>query len=470
LLIKKQIDIFLLSSKKKEKELSALMVSISGIRGIVGESLTPAVIEKFSLALGTFLKQGTVIVGGDSRTSGSAIRNIVKGCLQATGCQVVDVGIVPTPTVQMEILRQQAAGGVAITASHNPAEWNGLKFMDANGHFMSPAKAQAIYALAEEEKFDLKDWEHIGGEFTDSAANEMHIKAVLELPFIDIRSLRRRKFKIVVDCVNGAGGLIIPLLAEKLGCSVHVINGEANGRFAHIPEPLPENLNQLSAAVKTMQADVGFAVDPDVDRCALVDNTGHPIGEEYTLALAVKFLLGKKLGPVVVNMSTSRAAEDIAKYYNCPFFRSKVGEINVVEEMVARDAVIGGEGNGGVILPDVHLGRDALVAVALCLQHLLESGQSINDLVASLPQYQMVKSKIELGETNPDRIINKLIAQFPPEKINQLDGLKIDERDYWVHLRKSNTEPIIRIIAEARTKKEAEKIVAEYSKRIKTLF
>jgi len=450
--------------------LSALMVSISGVRGIVGKSLTPMVVQNFALAFGTFIKQGKIIVGGDSRSSGSAIRNIVKGCLQSTGCQVIDVGIVPTPTVQMEILRHHADGGVAVTASHNPAEWNGLKFMDANGRFMSPAKAEKIYALASKGDFNLTEWQTVGSVKEDAEANDKHNSAVLSLPYIDTNALQKREYKVVVDCVNGAGGLIIPRLLDQLGCRVHVINGEANGHFAHTPEPLPENLGQLSESVKKYKADIGFAVDPDVDRCAIVDHSGRPIGEEYTLVLAVKFLLGKKLGPVVVNMSTSRASEDIAKYYNCPFFRSKVGEINVVEEMDKRQAVIGGEGNGGVILPDVHLGRDAPVAVALTLQHLLESGQSLQTLVASLPQYEMVKSKIELGQTDPDAVITKLIGQFPEEKINLLDGLKIDEKEYWVHLRKSNTEPIIRIIAEAGNREKAEDIVKIYTKKIKDLF
>jgi len=446
------------------------MVSISGVRGIVGKSLTPPVVQNFALAFGTFIREGKIIVGGDSRSSGRAIRNIVTGCLQSTGCHVIDVGIVPTPTVQMEILRHHADGGVAVTASHNPAEWNGLKFMDSNGRFMSPARAEKIYALAEERDFRLVDWQNVGSVNQDPEANDKHNAAVLSLPYIDSDALRKRKFKVVVDCVNGAGGLIIPGLLDLLGCQVYVINGEANGHFSHTPEPLPENLGELSESVKKYGADIGFAVDPDVDRCAIVDHSGRPIGEEYTLVLAVKFLLGKKLGPVVVNMSTSRASEDIAKYYNCPFFRSKVGEINVVEEMDKQEAVIGGEGNGGVILPDVHLGRDAPVAVALTLQHLLESGQTLQALVASLPQYQMVKSKIELEQIDTDAVITKLIGQFPREKTNLLDGLKIDEKDYWVHLRKSNTEPIIRIIAEARSREKADEIVQIYTRKIKNMF
>ena len=443
--------------------MSTLMVSISGVRGIVGESLTPAIVQKYALAFGTFINKSPIIVGRDSRTSGPFISNILKGSLQATGHDVIDIGIVPTPTVQMEIIHQQAAGGVAVTASHNPAQWNGLKFMDANGRFLSPQDAGQVYKLAKQANFSVKNWKQVGIEKTDNGANDRHIKAILDLPFINVAAIKKRKFIVVIDCVNGAGGLIIPQLLNKLGCAIIPINDEPNGKFAHTPEPLPENLGQLKKAVKDTKADVGFAVDPDVDRCAIVDEKGRPIGEEYTLAVAVKFYLSKKLGPVVVNMSTSRACEDIAKYYNCPFLRSKVGEINVVEEMIAQDAIIGGEGNGGVILPDLHLGRDAPLAVAFTLQAMFEYEDTLSALVQSLPRYTMVKDKITIEGKDPDKIIKKLIDKFSDKKVNLVDGLKIDEDDYWVHLRKSNTEPIIRIIAEARSLKQAKSIVEEYS-------
>jgi phosphomannomutase len=439
------------------------MVSISGVRGIVAESLTPAIIQKYAVAFGTFINKSPLIVGRDSRTSGTSISNILKGCLQATGCEVIDIGIVPTPTVQMEILYHKAAGGVAITASHNPSEWNGLKFMDGNGRFLSPEKAGQVHELADRGDFTYRDWNQVGNEIRDSGANNRHIEAILGLQYIDVSALKKRKFSVAVDCVNGAGGMIIPRLLEKLGCKVIPINEEPDGQFAHTPEPLPENLGQLKKLVKESKADIGFAVDPDVDRCAIVDNKGQAVGEEYTLTLAVKFYLSKKLGSVVVNMSTSRACEDIAKYYNCPFLRSKVGEINVVEEMVAQNAVIGGEGNGGVILPELHLGRDAPVAIAIALQSLLEFEGSAEMLVQSLPRYHMVKDKINIEGKNPDIIINKLIDQFADKKVDLLDGLKIDEENYWIHLRKSNTEPIIRIIAEAKTAKEAQSIVREYT-------
>ena len=446
------------------------MVSISGIRGIVGSSLTPEIVVKYTLALGSYLEKGKpVIVGRDSRTSGTFISNLVKGCLEACGCQIIDIGIVPTPTVQMEILHHKAAGGVAITASHNPPEWNGLKFMGANGRFLNPQQAEQVYSLADSGKINLPSWQSAGNETTDVSANQRHINAILALPYFDLAGLKKRKFKVVADCVNGAGGLIVPDLLAALGCECVIINGDANGHFAHTPEPLPENLTELSRAVTEHGADVGFAVDPDVDRCAIIDNTGTTIGEEYTLALAVKFILAKKLGPVAVNMSTSRANEDIARYYNCVFTRTKVGEINVAEEMAKSEAVIGGEGNGGVILPELHLGRDAPAAIAITLQALLESGTSMRELFLSLPQYHIAKQKINIEGRDPDRLLEQMAARHADKQINFLDGLKIDTDTTWVHLRKSNTEPIIRVMAEAPTEKEARELSQTYLNEISSL-
>jgi phosphomannomutase len=443
------------------------MVSISGIRGIIGKSLTPAIIQKYSLAFGNYLKNSTVVVGGDSRTSGTAVRNIVKGCLESSGCRVIDIGIVPTPTVQMEILYHKARGGIAITASHNPVEWNGLKFMDASGCFLNAKEAEKLFSIANQEDFSLQKWDNMSEELSDSGANERHISSILNLPFIDVKSLKKRKFTVVIDCVNGAGGIILPKLLHHLGCDTIVLNEQLTGIFAHNPEPLPENLTQLSQKVKQTNADLGFAVDPDVDRCAIIDNSGEAIGEEYTLAGVVKFILSKKLGTVVVNMSTSKASEDIAKYYNCPFTRTKVGEINVVEEMKKCNAVIGGEGNGGVILPDLHLGRDSLVAIALTLQYLMESGKSMKEMFLSLPQYKIVKQKLNIEKIDPDIILKKLAERYGDQKLDLLDGVRIDYDNYWIHLRKSNTEPIIRVITEAPTKVEAEKLANKYSQEIK---
>lgn len=446
--------------------MSRLMVSISGLRGEIGSTLTPEVVLRYTQAFAKFVNGGKVVVGRDSRVSGPFIADLVRGTLVASGCQVIDIGIVPTPTVQLEVEHHQAAGGIAITASHNPIQWNGLKFMGSDGRFLPPAQAQQVYQMADRNENLLQTWEKLGTVIFDDQAIERHIEKVLNISFLDVEAIRKRKFKVAIDTVNGAGGRIIPQLLEALGCEVIAINQEPNGRFAHTPEPLPENLKQLSEAVRQNKADVGFAVDPDVDRCAIVDNEGNPIGEEYTLAIATKLVFSKQLGRMVVNMSTSRASEDIARYYNCMFVRSKVGEINVAEKMKEIDAIIGGEGNGGVILPEVHLGRDAPVAVALTLQALLEHGGTMKELKASLPQYEMVKKKVSIEGLDPDQILQRLAEKYKDQQINTLDGLKIDFEDSWVHLRKSNTEPIVRVIAEAPTLEEAEALADKFMKEI----
>ena len=450
--------------------MSTLMVSISGIRGVIGESLTPQIISKYILAFASYLNGGTVIVGRDSRVSGPFVSNIVKGCLVANGCKVIDIGIVPTPTVQLAIEYHKAAGGIAITASHNPIQWNGLKFMGSDGRFLNPEKAGKVYEMADRDEQTLITWDRLGSEELDDQANQRHIKSILNISLVDADAIRAKKYKVVIDTVNGAGGLIIPQLLESLGCEVSTINEEANGKFAHTPEPLPENLTQLSDKVREVGADVGFAVDPDVDRCAIVDNTGKPIGEEYTLAIAAKLVFEKKMGRMAVNMSTSRASEDIAKYYNCMFVRSKVGEINVVEKMLEIEAIIGGEGNGGVILPELHLGRDAPVAVALTLQYLMEFGGTMEELYASLPQYAMVKQKVNIEGMDPDKVLAHMVDKYKDEDINLLDGVKVDIKNSWVHLRKSNTEPIVRVISEAPTVEEAEILGQKFMAEIKSLM
>ncbi len=443
------------------------MVSISGLRGETGYTLTPQVIVTYTQAFAKFINGKKVIVGRDSRLSGPFVADLVRGVLVASGCQVIDIGIVPTPTVQLEVEHHQAAGGIAITASHNPIQWNGLKFMGSDGRFLPPAQAHQVYQMADRNEALLQPWDKLGSVTFDDQAIERHIEKVLHISYLDVQAIKKRKFKVAVDTVNGAGGRIIPQLLEKLGCQVIAINQEPNGRFAHTPEPLPENLKQLSEAVRQNNADVGFAVDPDVDRCAIVDNEGQPLGEEYTLVIATRLVLSKQLGRVVVNMSTSRASEDIARYYNCLFERSKVGEINVTEKMKELEAIIGGEGNGGVILPEVHLGRDAPVAVALTLQALLEHGGTMKELKASLPQYEMVKKKVSIEGLNPDQILERLQEKYKDQPINTLDGLKIDFEQSWVHLRKSNTEPIMRIIAEAPTLQEAEALANRFLEEIK---
>ncbi len=447
--------------------MASLMVSISGIRGETGSTFTPAVIAKYTAAFAKYMQGGKVILGRDSRVSGPFVTDLVKGVLAASGCTVIDIGIVPTPTVQLEIEHHQAAGGIAITASHNPIQWNGLKFMGGDGRFLNPEEAATVYAMADKNETDFKPWSELGSVTDDPGAIDRHIQKVKAISFIDVEAIRKRRFKVVVDTVNGAGGIIMPKLLEELGCEVIAINQETNGKFAHTPEPIPENLEQLSAAVKEQKADLGFAVDPDVDRCAIVDNTGTPIGEEYTLAIAAKLVFSKQMGRMAVNMSTSRASEDIANYNNCMFVRSKVGEINVAEKMKEIDAVLGGEGNGGVILPEVHLGRDAPVAAALTLQMLLEFGGTLQELRAELPQYAMVKLKVNIEGRNPDAVLEAMAEKYKEMPIDLLDGVKIDFENSWVHLRKSNTEPIVRVISEAATEKEARELAERFMDEIK---
>jgi len=449
--------------------LSRLMVSVSGLRGEVGSTLTPETIIRYTAAFAAFKQGGKIVVGRDSRVSGPFVQNLVTGTLVASGCQVIDLGIVPTPTVQMAIEHHQADGGIAITASHNPIQWNGLKFMDSDGRFLNPARAEQVYAMAEQNEVRLAEWSGLGSVIIDDQASNRHIEKILALPYLNLSAVRKRNFKVVLDSVNGAGGQIISDLLKRLGAEVIAINAEMNGRFAHTPEPLPENLTQLAEAVRLHQADVGFAVDPDVDRCAIVNNLGEPIGEEYTLVIAVKLVLSQRMGRVAVNMSTSRASEDIVKYYNGMFVRAKVGEINVAEKMAEIEAVIGGEGNGGVILPELHTGRDAPLAVALTLQMLVEHGGTMKELHQSLPQYAMVKDKVSIEGMDPDKVLTTLQKKYAKQPVDDLDGIKIDFDESWVHLRKSNTEPILRIISEAPTAAEAQALVDKFRAEVSML-
>ena len=449
--------------------MSKLMVSVSGIRGIVGENFNPDTIEKFVAAYGSWLGGGPVVVGRDPRVTGEMVENIVVGTLQAVGCDVIKIGIVPTPTVQMAIEHLNAKGGIAITASHNPIQWNALKLMNGMGMFLDAEEGQQVIDQSKEAAFDWKTWEAVGNVYDYDRAVEDHMQAVLDLPFIDVPAIRERKFKVAIDCVNGAGAVFLPKFLHNLGCEIVGLNTAANGLFPHTPEPLPQNLTVLSNTIRANQLDIGFAVDPDSDRCAIFSETGDPLVEEYTLALAVNFILSKKKGPVVTNLSTTLAIDKIAEAFGVPVYRTKVGEIHVAKKMKEVDAVIGGEGNGGVILPEVHLGRDAPVAIALTLQQLLEFGGSISELHKSLPQFKMKKKKIEIGQSDPDDILKKMKERHANDRINIEDGLKILFNDRWVHLRKSNTEPIIRVYSEAPTADEAETLANEIIKEMQML-
>ncbi len=451
------------------------MISISGIRGIVGESLTPEVIVKYASAFAEYSKFGTIIIGRDGRITGQPISNIVSSTLLQMGCNVIDLGVCPTPTVGLAVERYKAAGGIAVTASHNPMIWNGLKFIGPAGMFLNADENKALWSIADRGKFQYKPWNGQGALTEQPQFVDEHINAILSLPYINQSVIAQRKLKIVVDCVNASGGIIVPKLLRAFGCGVVEMFCDVSGIFSHTPEPLPENLTALAQRVVAEKADAGFAIDPDSDRLVLITEEGKPFVEEYTIVSAVKFVLEaeKKLGrtnhSVVVNLSTTRAVEDVAAAYGAVVHRTPVGEINVASKMKQLDSVIGGEGSGGVILPQVHLSRDAIVGIGLFLQLFAESGGKSSELKASLPQYEIVKNKIELGTLKPDEILKKLHDKYSQsEKTNFDDGLKIDFPSSWVHLRKSNTEPIIRIIAEAKTRDEATRLVQKFQKEILT--
>ncbi len=455
----------------------ALMVSISGIRGTIGDSLTPETIVKYAAAYAEYCKRGHIIIGRDGRITGKNVEDIVVSTLVQMGCEVTTLGICPTPTVALAVEKLKAAGGISITASHNPMIWNGLKFFASTGLFLDADENHAFWKLAGVSSHTYVPWDKQGKHQSLESFIDDHNNAVLSLPFLKVADIRKRHFKIVLDCVNAAGGAIVPKLLAEFGCEVIPLSCDISGVFSHTPEPIPENLTDLCHAVKMHKADLGIAVDPDVDRLVLINEKGEPYGEEYTIATCVDFVLKKlKSLPsttdnqkfqVVVNLSTTRAVEDIAAKYGASATRTPVGEINVAKRMKELNAVVGGEGSGGIILPAVHLGRDAMVGIALVLQHLTEFGGTLSALKATLPQYLITKGKVALGTLNADGILKRLQQQYAAGgKINTDDGLKIDFADSWVHLRKSNTEPIIRIIAEAHSKSEADALVQRFTKEI----
>ena len=449
--------------------MSRLMVSVSGIRGVIGETFTPPVLQKYVISFGQTMGK-KIVVGRDSRVTGEMVENLIFGTLNSIGCDVISVGICPTPTIQLAVENLKADGGIAITASHNPIEWNALKLIGSDGLFLDEKVGGEVVQNAEFNNVDYKTWDEIGHlEYYDDAIQD-HKNAIFALPFIDVEAIKKRKFRVALDCVNGAGSVFLPEFLKELGCEVIEINTTPNGIFSHTPEPVPENLTELRELVKSNSVDVAFAVDPDSDRLAILSEKGDPLVEEYTLALAVNFMLGKKKGKVVVNASTTRAIDDIAKSFGENVIRTKVGEVHVAKRIREEGAVIGGEGNGGVILPDVHLGRDAPIAVAITLQHLLEFGGSISELRASLPQYIIVKRKIEIGKTDPDLILEQIKKNHAKEDLDLIDGVKINRENSWVQLRKSNTEPIIRVFAEAPTKEEAEEQSKEFFTEIENII
>ena len=451
----------------------SLMVSISGIRGVVGTSLTPELVVKYAAAYSEYCERGPIAVGRDGRVTGGSIADIVVATLRQMGSRVVQLGIVPTPTVALAVERLGLAGGLAITASHNPMEWNGLKFFARTGLFLNGDENRSFWKIADRGSFAYRPWDRQGSTSTREDFREEHVRAVLEMSVIQPDVIRSRRLKVVVDCVNASGGTIVPRLLRDLGCEVVELYCDVSGVFAHTPEPIPENLGDLAARVRQEHADLGVAIDPDGDRLVIIDERGEPIGEEYTISTVVDLVLrkeqevGRSGHTVVVNLSTTRAVEDIAARYGAACLRTPVGEINVAKRMVEVNAVIGGEGSGGVIYPAVHAGRDALVGVGIVLQALAESGGPMSALKASLPQYAISKGKVDVGTIDAPSRLRALATDFGSSaRVNTDDGVKIDFPDSWVHLRLSNTEPIIRIIAEAPQRAAADALVARFTKEL----
>ncbi|WP_396211527.1 phosphoglucosamine mutase [Flavobacterium sp.] len=457
-----------------------LIKSISGIRGTiggkVGDNLTPVDAVKFASAYGTFLKNNsskeklTVVIGRDARISGSMIHNLVQNTLIGLGINVIDLGLSTTPTVEVAVPLEKADGGIILTASHNPKQWNALKLLNEKGEFLNGADGAKILEIAEAEAFDFVDVDSLGEITTNDSYMDIHIDEVLDLPLVDADLVKTKKYKVVVDAVNSTGGIVIPNLLEQMGVEVVKLYCEPNGHFPHNPEPLKEHLGDICKLVVEEKADFGIVVDPDVDRLAFVSNDGEMFGEEYTLVAIADYVLSKTPGNTVSNMSSSRALRDITNKHNGSYQASAVGEVNVVELMKATNAIIGGEGNGGIIYPELHYGRDSLVGVALFLTYLANQEKTVAELRASYPQYYMSKNKIELTpQIDVDAILVAMTEKYKNEEINTIDGVKIDFATEWVHLRKSNTEPIIRIYTEAPTQAEADKLAFRIIDEIKAV-
>lgn len=457
-----------------------LIKSISGIRGTIGgkpgEGLSPVDVVKFTAAFGSWLqtksKSKVIVVGRDARISGEMVNRLVIGTLQGLGFDVYDLGLSTTPTVEMLVPVYQAAGGIILTASHNPKQWNALKLLNDKGEFINGQDGAEVLALAEAEAFSFAEVDALGQCHFNTDAIDFHIAKILELPLVDVEAIRAKGFVIAIDCVNSTGGIAVPKLLKELGVKqVHQLYCEPNGHFPHNPEPLPEHLTEISALVKQMGADLGIVVDPDVDRLALINEDGSMFGEEYTLVAVADYVLGHTPGNTVSNLSSTRALQDVTESHGMRYEASAVGEVNVVEKMRAINAIIGGEGNGGIIYPQLHAGRDALVGIALFLTHLAHSGKKMTELRASYPAYFISKNKIELTpEIDVDALLEAVKQRFSEQKINTADGVRIDFDKEWVHLRKSNTEPIIRIYAESGSSEKASALANHMITEIKALL
>ena len=440
-----------------------LMRSVSGVRGIVGTDLTPEIAARHAAAFGTILRGGSVVVARDTRPTGPLIAEAAISGLLAVGCDVIDIGVAPTPTVPLAVTHLRAAGGVAVTASHNPIEWNALKFLGSAKKLLPPSMIDSIYRAADSGAICYRPWDKIGRRTQNHSMIDLHIQSVLRLKSVDVRAIARRRPVVVYDAGGGAGALCGPALLRRLGCRVHEIHCTVGPRFPRGPEPVPKNLRDLGKAVRQFKADIGFATDPDSDRLAIVDESGRPLGEERTLALATYWVLSRTPGPVVINLSTSRAVLDIASSLGQKGYTSKVGEANVAEIMRAKRAVIGGEGNGGVIMPELHFGRDALLGMALVLSLLANAKEPISRISDGLPTYCSAKTKVP-RPSDLTRRLKRLAAYYIQEQVDDRDGIKVDFADGSVHARPSNTEPIVRISSEARTQKRANELLAEAMK------
>ena len=457
-----------------------LIKSISGIRGTigggVGDNLTPIDTVKFTTAFAKLLaeynpgKRLRVVVGRDARLSGEMVENLVVGTLLGCGVDVINVGLCTTPGVEVAVVAKGADGGIILTASHNPKQWNALKLLGSAGEFLSDAEGKRVLALAESDELTYAPIDEIGVVEECSDFNDEHIDKVLALDLVDVEAVRNAGFKVVVDAVNSVGGVVIPRLLERMGVEVVKLNCEPTGQFAHNPEPIPENLTEISEVVRTVGADLGVVVDPDVDRLALVQETGEMFGEEYTLVAVADYVLSHTPGSTVSNLSSSRALRDVTVARGGSYEAAAVGEVNVVAKMKATGAVIGGEGNGGVIYPASHYGRDALVGVALLLTHLAKSGKKMSELRAGYPEYYISKNKIELTpEIDVDKVLWEILNRYTDYNVTDIDGVKVDFEEGWVHLRKSNTEPIIRIYSEAHSTEEANKMAQGIINEIKDI-
>ena len=458
-----------------------LIKSISGIRGTIGgqagEGLNPLDIVKFTSAYATLIRKTTtnrsnkIVVGRDARISGEMVKNIVCGTLMGMGFDVVNIGLASTPTTELAVTMEGACGGIILTASHNPRQWNALKLLNENGEFLNAEEGQEVLRIAAAEEFDFADIDNLGNYREDNTYDDKHIEAVLALKLVDLKAIRNAKFKVAIDCVNSVGGVILPKLLERLGVEkVEKLYCDPTGDFQHNPEPLEKNLGDIMGLMAKGGYDVAFVVDPDVDRLAMICEDGKMYGEEYTLVTVADYVLKHTPGNTVSNLSSTRALRDVTRKYGQEYYASAVGEVNVTTKMKEVGAVIGGEGNGGVIYPASHYGRDALVGIALFLSHLAHEGKKVSELRASYPAYFMAKNRVDLTpETDVDAILAKVKELYKNEEINDIDGVKIDFPDKWVHLRKSNTEPIIRVYSEAATPEAAEEIGQQIMKVIEDL-